>query len=163
MGNQDDVRRKVFMSKTDPEAALMDLLSLVMQAEDQPDSPRIGISQRQGDGDMKSTPGLRHVPRPGLQGTYDGSCVVCLSPTDTGLVFEGVAEFTIAGLIKLGVPEDEAPATAWQVWGTDPGMVPSGRVLSEVRVCTKDANRAGCQVALLVGGKLPVYRSEEFL
>jgi hypothetical protein len=46
--------------------------------------------------------------QPGLQGNFHGTCVACLTPTDTALGFEGEAEFVIAGISVLGVPMDQA-------------------------------------------------------
>ena len=48
------------------------------------------------------------MPAPGIDGTYDGSCVACLRGTDTGLAFTGEAEWIIAGMMMLGIPEDQA-------------------------------------------------------
>ena len=112
---------------------------------------------------MNGKPGPMKVPPPGLQGTYEGACAVCLKPTDTGLVFDGEAEWTIAGLVNMGVPEDQAFDAAILAWGTDPGMVPAGKIKTQVRVCAKDAVRAGCEVGLLVGDEVPPYQQREGL
>jgi hypothetical protein len=42
-----------------------------------------------------------NLPAPGLQGTYEGSCVICLQGCDTGLQFTGEAEWLVAGLMHL--------------------------------------------------------------
>ena len=47
----------------------------------------------------------------GILGNYAGSCVSCLSGTDTALAFEGEIEWLAAVLINLGVPHDQAVAT----------------------------------------------------
>lgn len=39
---------------------------------------------------------------------YSGTCIACMRPTDTGMAFRGVAEWLMAGLIVLGLPEDQA-------------------------------------------------------
>jgi hypothetical protein len=83
---------------------------------------------------------------PGLRGDYSGTCIVCLTPTDTGLGFRGEAEFVIAGLRVLGVPEDEEYTTfraGWADAGHDleDGEVPDGIIEVPVRVCTRCVSR----------------------
>jgi hypothetical protein len=56
-------------------------------------------------------------PRPGLQGDYRDTCIVCLRATDTAMAFRGEAEFLAAGLICLGVPHDDAMRIASQASG----------------------------------------------
>lgn len=92
------------------------------------------------------------IPRPGLSGDYRDSCVVCLQGTDTGLAFTGEAEWVIAGLVVLGVPREQADATAFP--DSDPGMVPDGTVTVGVRVCQScvDASGTKMPVGLIVTG-----------
>lgn len=47
-------------------------------------------------------------PKPGPQGDYRDTCIVCLRATATGMAFRGEAEFLAAGLIVLGVPQSDA-------------------------------------------------------
>jgi hypothetical protein len=62
------------------------------------------------------------LPVPGLDGTYGQSCVVCLRGTDTGLGFgPGAAEWAVAGLLLLGLSEDEAGALISSATGSAPG------------------------------------------
>lgn len=95
----------------------------------------------------------------GLQGTYDGTCVACLQPTDTGLGFEGEAEWIIAGLTLLGVGQDEALQT---LASADPrfrpvGKVPIGTVKVVFRVCGACAGKRNFPVALITAaGELPI-------
>ncbi|WP_331761260.1 hypothetical protein OG225_42945 (plasmid) [Nocardia sp. NBC_01377] len=70
-------------------------------------------------------------PPPGLDGTYSATCVRCLRGTDTGVAFEGSAEWAIAGLVSLGLPVEQAVAAL----GWTDGSVPSGRITVPVRVC----------------------------
>jgi hypothetical protein len=80
------------------------------------------------------------APTPvGLLGCYDGTCIVCLRPTDTALAFRGPAEWHLSALKVLGVPEDQAYATKLPGWreryGTRPGEVPDGVLSEAYRVC----------------------------
>jgi ferredoxin len=43
-----------------------------------------------------------------ISAAYANTCIVCLKPTDTAMAFRGEAEWLIAGLVTLGVPEDQA-------------------------------------------------------
>jgi len=84
----------------------------------------------------------RKLPAPGLQGDYKGTCIVCFRPTDTGLGFRGEAEFVIAGLRVLGIPEGADYATfraGWTDTGHDleDGEVPDGIIEVPVQVCTR--------------------------
>src|SRR6185312_16629955 len=45
------------------------------------------------------------APLPGLDGTYDGSCVACLRGTDDMLVLHGEAEFLIGTLRCMGLSD----------------------------------------------------------
>lgn len=49
---------------------------------------------------------------------FAGSCAVCLLGTDTALGFTGTMEWKVAGLICLGIPDDEAH-TMVEPWGND--------------------------------------------
>lgn len=100
-----------------------------------------------------------YLPRPGLNGTYTGTCVVCLGATDTGLAFVGEAEWAIGGLHHLGIPADQAEELVTNITGCEPGYVPVGDVTLPVRVCTDCANDAGMQVGLISTG-VPGYGKE---
>lgn len=104
---------------------------------------------------------LTNLPAPGLDGTYRGSCVVCLRGTDTGLAFVGEAEWVIAGLTVLGIPQHQAGAMVSEATGTPPGKVPVGEVTMHLRVCRRcaAASGAGFTVGLLSdAGGVPGYR-----
>lgn len=88
----------------------------------------------------------------GLDGTYRDSCVVCMRGTDTGLAFIGEAEWAVAGLTLLGVPENLALSILSAATGCDPGMVPEGEITIEVRVCKGHADAVGLPVGLVAGG-----------
>jgi hypothetical protein len=75
--------------------------------------------------------------------------------TDTGLAFKGEAEWAIAGLLRLGVPEDEASATVSLGTDSDPGKVPPGVITVAFRVCKSCADQAGMPVGLMAFGQLP--------
>jgi hypothetical protein len=74
---------------------------------------------------------------------------VCLRGTDTGLALTGVAEFVVAGHVKLGVPQDQAVLMVSEATGCEPGNVPVGEFTVVVRVCRECANRAGEPVGLI--------------
>lgn len=59
----------------------------------------------------RSVVSLASKRTPGLDGTYSGTCIACLRPTDTALGVRGEAEWHAAFLVVMGVPEDEARLT----------------------------------------------------
>jgi len=86
---------------------------------------------------------LTPFPPTGIDGTYSGSCVSCMRGTDTAISFAGSAEWIMAGLTVLGVPEKEAIDMTVNMFGCSPGMVPVGDNLSAiVRVCRPCARKA---------------------
>ncbi len=105
---------------------------------------------------------MEKTPDPGLEGPYEQSCVICLKPTETGLELEGIAEFVLAGVIKLGVPEEQARIILAVLWGKEPGQVPDGIVKTPIPVCAEDADRAGMKAGLVgvPGGQIRVYEQE---
>jgi hypothetical protein len=82
-----------------------------------------------------------------------GTCAVCLRPTDTGLAFRGEAEWVIAGLMGLRVPQEQAEAMLSGFTGCGPGMVPVGEVTVPVRVCRRCVESAAAEWG---GRTLPV-------
>lgn len=91
-------------------------------------------------GKPKSVTRLAHKRVPGLDGTYAGTCIACLRPTDTALGFRGEPEWHAAGLSRLGLPMAEAVAMV-ETYGGEPG--PDGRYDAVYRVCERCAARAG--------------------
>lgn len=89
------------------------------------------------------------LPQPNLQGDYEDSCAVCLRGTDTGLAFTGEAEWAIAGLYRLGIPQDQGAAMVEMFTGCEPGRVPSGEITVAVRVCRACASKANMPVGLI--------------
>ena len=65
----------------------------------------------------------------------NGPCVACLTPTDTALGVEGEAEWHMAFLVALDIPEDQAALTVSEATNNPPGKVPVGRFPQTVRVC----------------------------
>jgi hypothetical protein len=103
---------------------------------------------------------MSRFPRPGLQGDYRGSCVVCLRGTDTGFAVRGPAEAVVAAVIVAGVPESEAYETARAMWNEHgrevaEGDMPGGVQDAVITLCKDDADRAGLAVGLLASGELP--------
>jgi hypothetical protein len=97
-------------------------------------------------------------PIPGPQGDYSGTCVVCMRPTDTGLAFQGRAEWAVAGLIVLGLEQDVAVVTLSVSTGSDPGKSPTGSQWFGFRVCSECASRADMEVGLLAREEgIPTY------
>lgn len=84
---------------------------------------------------------IEQLPPPGLDGTYRGSCVVCLKGTDTAVGIEGIAEFVAATLNIMGLADDEAANTLSEATGCDPGMVPPGRFTVIIRLCRDCAGK----------------------
>jgi hypothetical protein len=74
-------------------------------------------------------------PRPGIDGTYRDTCMVCMRATDTALAFRGEGEFVVAGLICLGVPHDDAMRTVEKAPNLDD-------VTMTVRVCARCVAKA---------------------
>lgn len=91
---------------------------------------------------------MASYPTPGLQGTADGSCIACYTPTDTALGCRGEPEWQAAFLVTLGVPHDEAIATVerWQP--------PEDSIY---QVCAACAKKAGFPkpVLALAGAEIP--------
>jgi hypothetical protein len=90
------------------------------------------------------------------------SCIVCFrGDTTTAIGFRGEAEWCIAGLLRLGVPPDQAEATflpfAKHELGCDPGTVPDGQIDYAVRLCRACANRVGAHVGDVRDGEIPTY------
>lgn len=105
------------------------------------------------------------LPAPGLDGTYSGSCIVCLKGCDTGLAFIGPAEWGVAGLTLLGVPQEQATTIvveqlATQYGITEPGTVPDGDVTVGVSVCQSCTDKSGTRfpLGLASTGKVPGIR-----
>jgi hypothetical protein len=100
---------------------------------------------------------------PGLRGTYEGACAICLQGCDTALVFEGEAEWIVAGLMTLGIRDyDEAVAVLSQFTGCDLGMVPNGTVTVGIQCCEACVAKSstGMRVGLVASGALPCYRPQ---
>ena len=107
----------------------------------------------------RPTPGHPSIlPAPGLDGTYRDTCVVCLRGTDTGLAFYGIAEWALAGMQILGLPDWEAEGLLAEATGLPVGTVPAGEILIALRVCTAcvTATAPGLTVGL-VPGEAPIY------
>lgn len=102
---------------------------------------------------------------PGLKGTYEGTCIACLRPTDTALAFAGQGEWLIAALVVLGVPQDQAYLTLLDGWleqglQVPAGRVPGGRLTQAFRVCRDCVRASGCgfpdPVLAVNGARVPV-------
>ena len=96
----------------------------------------------------------------GLDGTYTGTCIACVRPTDTALGFRGEPEAHAAFLIALGVPKREAIATTESFlpeFAAKYGS-PDGLPQSIYRVCGKCAAKAKLPppVLALPGHPVPV-------
>ena len=90
----------------------------------------------------KSVERLAAYRTPGLDGTYSGTCVACLRPTDTALGVQGVPEWHAGVLVALGLPDKEAIALVAEfldAMGDGPG--PDGRYERVYRVCGHCAAR----------------------
>lgn len=98
---------------------------------------------------------------PGIRGDFVGACVVCMRGTDTALTFRGIAEWAIAGLVTLGVPEQDAVAMV----SSGPGEVPDGELAISVRVCGSCVKRCPASFPMprlaLSGSPVPVIQQPE--
>jgi hypothetical protein len=101
------------------------------------------------------------LPTPGLRGSYEGSCVICMRGCDTAFALQGQAEWITAGLMKLGVSDiDEASAIVSKGAGSDPGMLPNGIITVVVRCCESCMSKSGLGMNLglvAAGEPLPCY------
>jgi len=92
-------------------------------------------------------------------GTYYGTCVACMRPTDSGLAFTGKPWQFLSGLIKLGLSENQALRTL-AASATDNRTLHTLQNNEEstmpVQVCTTCAEAAGMSAALSADG-LTVY------
>ena len=103
------------------------------------------------------------VKTPGLLGDYSQSCVACLTGTDTALAVKGPAEAGMALLSVLGLPDDQAQATAEAYFATNfgsaPGQVPEGDITFPVRVCEACCAKSGTGMKPgLIAAGIPVYQ-----
>lgn len=71
-----------------------------------------------------------------------GSCVVCGQGTDTAVGVDGEAEWHIAALQLLGVPQEEATGVFENATGCGAGQVPEGRFKGPIRVCAACVSRS---------------------
>lgn len=91
------------------------------------------------------------------------SCVSCFrGDTTTGVAIRGEAEAAIAFLLTVGLPEDQAYATAAVVFeqemGCDPGMVPSGIHDFPFRICAECAGKINTNMKVgEISEGLPLY------
>lgn len=88
--------------------------------------------------------------QPGLQGSYRGTCVICLQPTDTALGFRGGPEWLAAGLMTLGMTDREAIAVYEQ--GPPRDEMPVRVCRACVRACPADFPDP---VPIIDGAELP--------
>jgi hypothetical protein len=72
----------------------------------------------------------------GLDGTYSGTCIACLLPTDTALGVRGEPEWHAAFLTLIGLPAAEAEA---MVGRSEEPVDARGRYETLYRVCSKCA------------------------
>lgn len=84
-------------------------------------------------------------------GTYTGTCVMCMRPTDTGLALWGKPWQCVSGLIKLRLSVNQALRTV-----AARGFHGNGEHAMPVRVCTTCADAVGMRAALLTDG-YPIY------
>lgn len=94
------------------------------------------------------TPMTDFPPPPNIHGNYHGACVACMTGTDTGLAFIGNAEFAAAGLIALGIPQDQVPLILAAAIGSTDGRLPEGDLPVVVRACASCARTSELEVGL---------------
>jgi hypothetical protein len=93
--------------------------------------------------------------------TYSGSCVACLTGTDTGLVIAGEAEMHVAAMACWGLSPDRAVEILRYQCGPPPPPpreVRDGELKVNYRVCTVCAARANRVPELVGPGDTPISR-----
>jgi hypothetical protein len=87
-------------------------------------------------------------------------CVWCLTPTGLHTAIGSDALWIVRFLLRLGLPEDQAEATAY---GRPDGPVPEGRVIRTFPICDACARRTGLRTALAIDGwdDVPVVHQPE--
>ena len=88
---------------------------------------------------------------PNLDSDDAGTCLVCLRATDTALAFTGPAEWIVAGLMALGVPNDQAITMVEDFTGANEGKAIPGLMSVPMRVCESCAEKASLPVGLATG------------
>ena len=98
----------------------------------------------------------------GLNGTLDGTCIACFTPTDTALGYDGSLEGHIAFLEHLGIPADQslALAEASPDRPADPDPDHPARWAVPYQLCSACAERTGLPAPVLVvkGAGIPAIR-----
>jgi hypothetical protein len=93
---------------------------------------------------------------PGLRGTYEDSCIVCLQGTDTAIVLQGEPEWVVAVYMKLGIPAEQGSFMVSSGFGCAPGMVPIGEITVQTKLCQDCAGPL--PVGLDAGQQRPMIR-----
>lgn len=124
--------------------------------------PMHGMTRKQADKHIRSLgydPKLARTEWMPLTGDrFTGTCISCLTPTDTALCLWGEAEWHLAFLQRSGIPKRQVSALLEQEFNCDPGKVPVGVVLMPCRICQRCAGRVSSSIRpqlLLPGGPLP--------
>lgn len=77
-----------------------------------------------------------NLPGAGFDGTHTGTCIACLTPTDTAFGLEGVWQFHATILTKLGMTLRESLAVIELTHGEFPDADDDTRFTSIYRCCT---------------------------
>lgn len=85
----------------------------------------------------------------GLNGGFEGSCIACLTGTDTGIGIGGDAEWKAAALTVMGVPMDQAVATINAL--IEDHQIPDGTCVV-MRVCAACAAKMTTVKPVLLAG-----------
>lgn len=100
---------------------------------------------------------LEDLPPPGLDGTYRGSCALCLRGTDTAIGLAGEAEWIVAFFnVQMDIPDDQALIMLSSATNCDEGMVPPGVFSIVVRICRDCGREKKLQVGPFPGA-VPHY------
>jgi hypothetical protein len=119
-------------------------------------------------GDGETSVRADKVRPPGLDGSFRGTCIACIEPTDTAVVLEGCVNFMHAVLGLWGIPQETIQGTLDAGLDDMPkdAMVPAlvdenGRIVGlqqTFRVCADCAGKASMTAGLYInGGRPPVY------
>jgi hypothetical protein len=83
---------------------------------------------------------------PGFDGTFNGTCIACITPTDTGVMLEGRAEFHIAAMQLWGIPDEQIASLLRmdvKTYELRAHEIPEGSFRAGFRVCERCAAKAG--------------------
>ena len=86
------------------------------------------------------------MPPPALGNARRDACVLCLAGDGHGTLVQRRRGMGLAGLIVLGVPEEQATLMVSTATENEAGMMPDGEITFPVRVCRRCAVSGGARL-----------------